>query len=61
MVGRAIAASASARTTSPRTAARTTASTRTIYDLQNIMLGKLDEVVQALRAHDREQRLKSLA
>jgi peptide chain release factor 1 len=34
---------------------------KTIYDLQNIMLGKLDEVVQALRAHDREQRLKSLA
>jgi peptide chain release factor 1 len=32
----------------------------TIYDLQNIMLGHLDDVIEALRAHDREERLKNL-
>jgi peptide chain release factor 1 len=31
-----------------------------IYDLQNIMLGKLDQAIELLRAHHRELRLKEL-
>ena len=33
---------------------------KTIYDLQNIMLGRLDEMIEALREHDRERRLEEL-
>ncbi len=32
----------------------------TLYSLDKVMQGELDEVVEALQTHDKEQRLKNL-